>query len=251
MTIAACPEDSHSDDFVKYLGSAAIYFFEDGNLYIDLMADGGTVAFALAKTIANDDGEGALSQPTSPEGNTNDRGPNAHANGTYQAPYYIIASGDTLSSIGQRFGVAWQDIALANGVQDSLIYAGQTLLIPDGSTPITPVPEQGEAERVSFQSGAISDSRSGIINQGVPKSYALSISKGQTITVDTASHDEPLGISIGNTLGDLLPVEGTNSQINNSVSIVLSESRDFIVTVRPLTIPENPQMTFDITFTIR
>ena len=46
MTLAACPPASRSDDFVKYLGSVAIYFFQDGNLFIDLMADGGTMQFS-------------------------------------------------------------------------------------------------------------------------------------------------------------------------------------------------------------
>jgi heat shock protein HslJ len=48
MTMAACPEGSRSDDFVKYLGSTAIYFFKDGHLFIDLFADGGTMEFAPA-----------------------------------------------------------------------------------------------------------------------------------------------------------------------------------------------------------
>ena len=48
MTMAACPPESRSDDFIQYLGFAAIYFFKDGNLYIDLMADGGTLAFSPA-----------------------------------------------------------------------------------------------------------------------------------------------------------------------------------------------------------
>ena len=52
MTMAACPPDSRSDDFVKYLGFAAIYFFEDGNLFIDLFADGGTMEFAPADEAA-------------------------------------------------------------------------------------------------------------------------------------------------------------------------------------------------------
>ena len=34
-----------SDQFVNLLGSATIAFFEDGNLNIDLMADGGTMVF--------------------------------------------------------------------------------------------------------------------------------------------------------------------------------------------------------------
>jgi D-alanyl-D-alanine carboxypeptidase len=48
MTMAACPEGSRSDQFVQLLGGAAIYFFEGGNLFIDLMADGGTLSFSPA-----------------------------------------------------------------------------------------------------------------------------------------------------------------------------------------------------------
>lgn len=48
MTMAACPEGSRSDQFVVLLGGAARYFFQDGGLYIDLFADGGTLAFAPA-----------------------------------------------------------------------------------------------------------------------------------------------------------------------------------------------------------
>ncbi len=45
-TLALCPAESRSEQFLKYLGYAARYFFEDGQLYIDLFADGGTLAFA-------------------------------------------------------------------------------------------------------------------------------------------------------------------------------------------------------------
>lgn len=182
--------------------------------------------------------------------NNNDKGPNTNASGFFQAPYYTVAWGDTLFSIGQRFGIAWQDIAAANGIEGTLVYAGETLLIPDGTTGIIPVPEQKPAERVSFKTGSDSDSRSGIINQGVPKSYILWAASGQTITVKTKSHGEPLVISIGNTRGDLLPITGKNSEIKNNVTITLPESGDYIVTVRPVTLPENPQLAFDITFII-
>ena len=61
MTMAACPPDSRSDQFVGLLGGAARYFFEDANLYIDLFADGGTMVFAPAGEAAMaDDGEGAM-----------------------------------------------------------------------------------------------------------------------------------------------------------------------------------------------
>ncbi len=42
-TLAACPEDSQGDVFVQQLSNAAIYFFQDGDLYIDLAADAGTM----------------------------------------------------------------------------------------------------------------------------------------------------------------------------------------------------------------
>ena len=60
-TLAACPPKSRSDQFLKLLGGAAIYSFQDGNLHIDLFADGGTLVFAPAPgEIMADDGEGAL-----------------------------------------------------------------------------------------------------------------------------------------------------------------------------------------------
>ena len=45
MTMAACPDGSRSDQFIQYLGYAAIYFFQDGHLFIDTFADGGTLEF--------------------------------------------------------------------------------------------------------------------------------------------------------------------------------------------------------------
>jgi D-alanyl-D-alanine carboxypeptidase len=47
-TMAACPPGSRGEQFVTLLGGAARYFFRDGKLFIDLMADGGTMAFAPA-----------------------------------------------------------------------------------------------------------------------------------------------------------------------------------------------------------
>ena len=45
-TLALCPPESRSEQFLKYLGSAAHYFFKDGKLFVDMFADGGTLAFA-------------------------------------------------------------------------------------------------------------------------------------------------------------------------------------------------------------
>ena len=61
MTAAACPPDSRSDLFVRLLSGAALYFFQDGNLHIDLFADGGTMVFSPAPPdIFGDDGAGAV-----------------------------------------------------------------------------------------------------------------------------------------------------------------------------------------------
>ena len=61
MTKAMCSPESRSDDFIKYLGAASNDFFEDGLLYIDLMADGGTMTFAPSDVVMADDGQGAMS----------------------------------------------------------------------------------------------------------------------------------------------------------------------------------------------
>ncbi|NJL49048.1 MAG: META domain-containing protein [Leptolyngbyaceae cyanobacterium SM2_5_2] len=49
-TLAACPEESISNDFIRAMENSAIYFFQDGNLFIDLIYDGGTMRFAEAPT---------------------------------------------------------------------------------------------------------------------------------------------------------------------------------------------------------
>jgi len=45
-TLMACPEGSLGDQFVTNLSSANLFFFQDGNLFIDLMFDSGTMRFS-------------------------------------------------------------------------------------------------------------------------------------------------------------------------------------------------------------
>ncbi len=45
-TMAACPEGSLEDEFVRGLSAASIYFLKDGDLYIDLQFDSGTMRFS-------------------------------------------------------------------------------------------------------------------------------------------------------------------------------------------------------------
>ncbi len=49
MTRAQCPPGSLSTQFIQYLDAAAIWFVQDGDLFIDLFADSGTMRFTLAK----------------------------------------------------------------------------------------------------------------------------------------------------------------------------------------------------------
>ncbi len=45
-TMAACPEGSLEDEFARGLSGAAIHFIQDGDLYIDLEYDSGTMRFS-------------------------------------------------------------------------------------------------------------------------------------------------------------------------------------------------------------
>lgn len=48
--------------------------------------------------------------------------------------YYRVQSGDTLSKIAQQYGTTYQYLAEINGIDNpNLIYAGQTLIVPNGS----------------------------------------------------------------------------------------------------------------------
>jgi hypothetical protein len=50
--------------------------------------------------------------------------------------YHYVRRGETLASIGRRYGVSYWAIAQANGISNpNLIYAGQRLVIPGGGWP--------------------------------------------------------------------------------------------------------------------
>jgi LysM repeat protein len=183
-----------------------------------------------------------------------DNGPRLHANGSYSAPYYTVAWGDTLFSIGNRFGISWQRIASANGLYYPTIYAGQRLTIPCGGSypppPPPPASQPGTPTRVNFDVGKNSLTTVGTISQGQPTSYVLWGNAKQTMTVETVSRGEALVISISGT-GGALTLSGTNSQVSNTVTTILPTAGDYIVTIRPTTAPESPTLKFDITFSIK
>jgi hypothetical protein len=47
--MAACPPDSLEQTFIKDLNAAVIYFIHEGNLYLDLKYDTGTMKFSRAE----------------------------------------------------------------------------------------------------------------------------------------------------------------------------------------------------------
>ncbi|GMQ77962.1 MAG: hypothetical protein BMS9Abin02_0454 [Anaerolineae bacterium] len=64
------------------------------------------------------------------------------ASAVFAQTTYVIQPGDTLFAIARNFGVSVQAIAAANNiVNPNLIYAGQTLTIPDSSTSAPPPSE--------------------------------------------------------------------------------------------------------------
>jgi heat shock protein HslJ len=62
-TLMGCPPDSQANQFLAGLAASAIYFIEDGNLFIDLVADSGTMQFAPQATDTGEMGEGEAEEP--------------------------------------------------------------------------------------------------------------------------------------------------------------------------------------------
>src|SRR5690348_10680002 len=59
------------------------------------------------------------------------------------SPSYVVKPGDTLFRIALNFGVSMDAIRAANGFTGDRIYSGQNLIIPDGSAPAAPPPDNG------------------------------------------------------------------------------------------------------------
>lgn len=65
------------------------------------------------------------------QGDVYDRGPRPHAMGPVSGQFYTIVAGDTLYSVGQRFGLNHEIIMEANGLDSTAVLnPGRQLLIP-------------------------------------------------------------------------------------------------------------------------
>lgn len=196
-------------------------------------------------------------QPAQPPSGIYDRGPIAHAAGTFRSPYYTAAWGDTLYGIGRRFGVSTNLIREANGLQGNYIRAGVALLIPgaSGSESVPPAASPGaaipESERVYFGHGGISATRVGIISQGTAKRHILGGQAGRVMEIGTVSHGEPLAVTVTSVNGTVLALNGEKNKIRNNLWVRLPTTGDYVVTVAPVSPPENPQLAFDVTFIVQ
>ena len=68
--MVACPPDSLDQQYLASLEGGKIYFFQEGDLFLDLMADGGTMQFAAEVTVdlpEPEDGE-PMGTVTAPDG---------------------------------------------------------------------------------------------------------------------------------------------------------------------------------------
>ena len=65
---------------------------------------------------------------------------------------YTVQGGDTLLAIGLRYGLPWERIAEANGLDEhSLLQIGQTVRIPGNGAPAAPPPPEVETEDYTVQ----------------------------------------------------------------------------------------------------
>ncbi|MEZ4639478.1 MAG: LysM peptidoglycan-binding domain-containing protein [Caldilineaceae bacterium] len=193
---------------------------------------------------------GAVHLPGNP--GVYDRGPSTHASGSYRAPYYTVAWGDTLYSIANRFGLSVAALQQANNIGS--INSGQVIVIPGGGSAVTPPrpqpPVSSNAERVYFP-GGISATRVGVISNGAPKSYVLGGRAGQAMEIGTTSHGEALTVTVTQSGGGRLTVNGENGGLQNNTWVQLPVTGDYIVTISPNMLPEGPQLSFDIIFVIQ
>lgn len=57
-----------------------------------------------------------------------------------QVTQYVVQSGDTVASIIENFGITPQQFSEWNGLQDNVIYSGQTVIVGKGAAAVTPAP---------------------------------------------------------------------------------------------------------------
>lgn len=116
---------------------------------------GGTFPTATPVTVA----------PIQPIGNATpapSKGQGGTITGDGGDPFYIVQSGDTLWAIARNFGVDLDSLTSLNGLNDSMIYAGQVLYLP------TPNQQQAAQPTPTEVSGSGGGDGDGVGDSGAP-----------------------------------------------------------------------------------
>ncbi len=113
------------------------------------------IAFVLAVVVAPDSGIAS----TLKQGSTS----------------YVVRSGDNLSSIARRYGSTVSAIVQANGLADTVIRPGQTLVIPVASGSTGPAPSASRSFSGSTATGGTHIVRSGESLWSIASRYGVSV----------------------------------------------------------------------------
>jgi heat shock protein HslJ len=137
-TLVACPEDSQADLFTQQLSGAALYFFLDGDLYIDLIADSGTMHFGELPTVdlPAPDASEATGTVNAPDGVFLRTGP-----GTNFPSVGAAALGDSGTLIGVSQDRAWY-VVEAPGLPDGRVWVAAAFVdaVNADTLPTVPTP---------------------------------------------------------------------------------------------------------------
>jgi len=123
-TLAACPEDSLGDQFVANLSNVALYFFQDGDLFMDMKFDSGTLRFAAQMAVdlpAPTDGA-ATATVIAPDGIFLRTGPGTDYPYVGTAPF-----GDSGAIIGRSADGQWWVIDAPN-LPDGQVWVSATFV---------------------------------------------------------------------------------------------------------------------------
>lgn len=244
------PEQEVNDDCIESI--KPVFILPDENQNTPEVSQGAELnqsnTTEMESTVASEQSNLNISAH---RGGVYDRGANSHATGAFAPPNYHVARGDTLFSIGNRFGITPRQIARSNGLSSNNIYAGQTLIIPgaQGGGSGRP-PTAAHYERVNFAPGATDWSGTGVIRNGHPKGYIISAMRGQSLEINTQSHGEPLQVILERANGKRVRLNGENNGISNHLFTTLPATGDYIVIVKSTTAPESPGLQFGITFVV-
>lgn len=142
-TLAACPEDSQGDVFVRQLSGAALYFFQDGDLYIDLFADSGTMRFGELPEVDLPEPEAGAPTGTvnAPDGIFLRTGP-----GTSYPTVGAAPQGDSGTLVGISEDGAWYVVAAPSLPGGQVWVAAEFVNAENaGDLPVIPAPAPAQS----------------------------------------------------------------------------------------------------------